>query len=90
MKNKENPLANLIPEEIYLSPEDMQLFLDTLDRPPEPNKKLKALMHNEKYTPDCPPHKYIKNTTSGIGFCEICYDDNINSDIHKEYNDTQK
>jgi hypothetical protein len=28
------------------------------------------------------PHKYKKNTTSGIGFCDICYSDNEDDGNH--------
>jgi hypothetical protein len=82
-KTTNNPFANLIPQTIYLSEKDMEFFLGQLEKTPFPNERLKALLRGETYIdPDCKPHIYDADTTSGLGFCKICYTDDGAHPIH--------
>ena len=44
-----NEWANLVPQITYLCREDYDFLVKTLENPPEPSEKLKALMRGEDY-----------------------------------------
>lgn len=69
-------------KQIKLNKEDLNVLLELLQNPPEPNENLKALMQGKPLPITTPSHVYKENTTSGIGFCEICYSDNANDGNH--------
>ena len=75
-------ISNLKSQAMFLPSKDMEIFLNALKNPPEPNEKLKALLHGERIPNNAKPHKFISETTSGIGFCSICYSDDINDGCH--------
>jgi hypothetical protein len=69
--------------QIKLSPEDWETFMNALENPPKPNRKLIALMRGETYiAPGIAPHKYDAEEGSGIGFCKICFTDDGDHPIH--------
>jgi len=81
-KKKQFELTDLIPHTILLSEADMKFLLEQCAKPPAPTPALIALMQGKKLHPTCPPHKYIPNTASGIGFCSVCYSDDMTDKNH--------
>ena len=75
-------LNELIPQTIYLSKIDYDFFLEQINNPPAPSPALIALMQGKKLPTIYSRHKYIPETSSGIGFCSVCHSDNINDGNH--------
>ena len=66
-----------------LSKKDEDFDVKSFENSQKPSPALMALMRGEIYiSPDIEPHKYIPETTAGIGFCQICYNDDRNHPIH--------
>ena len=68
--------------EHQLSPAEWERVWRLLEYPPAPNDNLKALMQGLPAPITTPPHKYIADIVSGIGFCTVCYSDNEQDGNH--------
>jgi hypothetical protein len=67
---------------LHLSKIDQEYLHSVLENSPEPSPALVALLSGKKLLSKIPVHKYKKEKTCGIGFCSICYSDDIHDGNH--------